>query len=147
MNILKDIFLRYPAVPVAASLVVGILVGERWQYTETWIVLAVVSAVASAILHKHSKIMSTTILAGFCCIGAFLASRQQGKMNISLPKGEITYEAVVITEAREHPKTWSADIAIVSGIMKGRTVKAYFSKKAGKPPVPTTRCKSISALT
>ena len=147
MNILQDIFLRYPAIPVAVSLVVGILVGERWQYTETWIVLALVSAVTSAILHRHSKIMSTTILAGFCCIGAFLASRQQGKMNITLLKGEITYEAVVITEAREHPKTWSADITITSGIMKGRTVKAHFSKKAGKPPVSTTRFKATSALT
>ena len=147
MDILKDIFLRHPAIPVAVSLVVGILVGERWLYAEVWIVVAFMLATATIMLRQHGKIMSVAILAGFCSIGAFLASIQQEKMNITLPKGEITYEAVVITEAREHPKTWSADIAIVSGIMKGRTVKAYFSKKAGKPPVPTTRFKATSALT
>ena len=147
MNILKDIFLRHPAIPVAVSLVVGILVGERWLYAEVWIVVAFIFAAAAIMLRQHGKIMSVAILAGFFCIGAFLASRQQEKMNTTLPKGEITYEAVVITEAREHPKTWSADITITSGIIKGRTVKAYFSKKAGKPPVPTTRFKATSTLT
>ena len=147
MNILKDIFLRFPAIPVAVSVVAGILVGDRFQYVEIWITIAAVLTLASMALQKNSKLASTTILAGFFSIGAFLSGIQQKEMNVTLPEGEISYKAVVINEAREHPKTWSADIEITSGIMKGKVVKAYFLKEEGRIPIPTARFNATSVLT
>lgn len=146
MNILYDIFQRYPAIPVAASIIAGILIGEHWQHSVLWIIMAITLAIAAIILNKYGKLMSATMLVGFCCIGAFLSSRQQKEMNFALPKNEIAYEAVIISEAKEHPKTWSADIAIISGTMKSKTIKAYFSKKTETIPIPTTRFKAVSTL-
>lgn len=142
----RSIFQLYPLVPVTLCFITGIAAGSRWAYTEWWLALAAACTIAACTLGKHGKWQSMALLAGFGFAGAFLSTREQQRMNIRLPENEITYEAVVATEAKDHPKSWSADIVITSGSMQGKTVKAYFSKTFGTGPVPTERFVATSRL-
>lgn len=148
MSLQHAIFQLYPTVPATLCFAAGIITGEQWTYTEWWLSAAVTAAIIAVILQRrHIRWQSATILMGFFSTGAFLSAQQQHCMSVSLPQDEITYEAVVITEAREHPQSWSADIAITSGCMQGKIIKAYFSKKRGVCPLPTECLTATSQLT
>lgn len=147
VNIKQSIFQHYPALPVAVSIIIGIMAGAQIHSETTWLALTLAATAVAALTGRHSACQSTAILLGFMSLGAFLAIRQEKNVAIMLPKKAITYDAVVTSEAKEHAKTWSADIMITSGIMKGKTVKAFFLKKNAKPPLPTLRLRTTSTMT
>lgn len=147
MNKLRSFLNIYPLVPVALCLVVGIMLGEQLQHEDYWITAAIMSVVTAFVVRQHHRLQSSSILLGFCFVGAFLASSRQRAMNIGLPKETTTYSAIVISEAKEHAKTWSADAVVISGQMKGKTIKAFFSKKHISKPLPTLQFTTTSLLT
>lgn len=147
MNIKQTIFQHYPALPVAVSIIIGIMAGGQIHCEMAWLALTLAATAVAALTGRHSACQSTAILLGFMSLGAFLAIRQEKNVAIMLPEKAITYDAVVTSEAKEHAKTWSADIMITSGIMKGKTVKAFFLKQNARPPLPTLRLRATSTMT
>lgn len=146
---IQALFLNYPTIPIAASIIAGIVIGRHSEpnHETIYLATAVAATIAALLSGKSGKCQSTFILLGFICLGAFLAVHQESKVKVTLPEGEITYEATVITEAKEHPKTWSADMIITSGAMQGKTIKAFFPKKSDIKPLPTECITATSVLT
>lgn len=147
MNIKQTIFQHYPALPVAVSIIIGIMAGGQIHNEMAWMALTLATTAIAALTGRHPKCQSTAVLLGFMSLGAFLAVWQERNVAVMLPEKAITYDAVVTSEAKEHAKTWSADIMITSGIMKGKTVKAFFLKKNTSPPLPTLRLHATSTMT
>lgn len=147
MTIMQTIFQRYPTLPVAVSMIIGITVCAQWGNMAAWLTLAIAAITAAVLTGKYGKWQSAMIILGFMSLGAFLSMHQERNVAVELPKGEITYDAVVISEAKEHARTWSTDIMITSGGMKGKTVKAYFTKKDRIQPMPPQLLHATSLMT
>lgn len=147
MNIKQTIFQHYPALPVAVSIIIGITACGQIRCEIAWLALTITATAIAALTGRHPICQSTAVLLGFMSLGAFLTVRQERNVAVILPEKAITYDAVVTSEAKEHAKTWSADIMITSGIMKGKTVRAYFTKKNTKQPLPPQLIHATSIMT
>jgi competence protein ComEC len=55
-------------------------------------------------------------------------TRQKDSLQVKWPEGEVCYEAVVLSEPVEKPKTMAVDIMLVQG---GQKLKGYFYKRSG----------------
>lgn len=144
---MQTIFQRYPALPVAVSIIIGITVCGQMLNEAAWLILTIVIIIAVILTGKHGKFQSAMLILGFMSLGAFLSVHHKNKVEVALPEEGITYDAVVTSEAKEHAKTWSADIMITSGIMTGKTIKAYFLKEGGRLPLPTQQLHATSLMT
>ena len=115
-----------PLLKVAASLMVGIIVG---QYVAVNVVLLLagltVLLVLALLLGRYERWQSVAIALCFVCLGWLLMQRQKESLRVTWPEGEVCYEAVVISEPIEKPKTMAVDILLTES---GRKLKAYLYK-------------------
>jgi competence protein ComEC len=110
----------------AVALTVGILLGDCWGGQQQWWV-ATLAALASAVLLRRSVDgQSIAILLCFVALGGLRsASVRQHHDSITWPEGYVRYEAVVVSEVAEKPKTFSFDALLVDN---GRKIKCYIAK-------------------
>ena len=126
-QIMKNIQIEeVPLLKVAASLMVGIVVGQYVAVSLLWLLATLAGLLVLALLlWRHEQWQSVAIALCFVCLGWLLMQRQKESLHEEWPEGEVCYEAVVISEPVEKPKTMAVDILLTES---GRRLKAYLYK-------------------
>lgn len=114
-----------PLLVPAACLMMGILVGQHVVLAVPMWVLLGLAVVLALLLWRWALAQSVAIAVCFLLLGWLLVDRQQRFLCVDWPEGEVKYEAVVISEPVEKPKTMLVDILLVES---GRRLKCYLYK-------------------
>jgi len=85
----------------------------------------VVMVVVALLLWKFPQVQSVAIALCFVVLGGLLIQRQKESLQVAWPEGEVQYEAVVISEPVEKPKTMAVDILLTGN---QRKLKCYLYK-------------------
>ena len=119
-------FEEIPMLKIAVSMVMGILAGQSAMVGTSWLLAVLVALLAVALLSwRHPQWQSVSISLCFVALGWLLMQRQKESLHVAWPEGEVCYEAVVISEPVEKPKTVAVDILLPEN---GRRLKAYLYK-------------------
>ncbi len=81
--------------------------------------------VMAVLLWKYEQLQSLAIAACFMVLGMTLLERQKEQLDVSWPEGEVSYEAVVLSNPVEKPKTMAVDILLPENQQK---LKCYLYK-------------------
>ena len=121
----KPFWNEAPLFRLAVCLMVGIVVGD--SVSVGWLLLPIfVALVAVALLlWKYEHWQSVAIDLCFVVLGWLLMERQKALLVVVWPEGEVCYDAVVVSEPVEKPKTIAVDIMLTGS---GRRLKAYLYK-------------------
>ena len=115
-----------PLLRLVICLMAGIIVGDSVD-TVSWLwPVFVVMVVGALLLWRYAVLQSMGIAVCFVLLGWLLAQRQETKLRVSWPEEEVSYEAVVISEPIEKPKTIAVDILLTE---TSRKLKCYFYKE------------------
>ena len=118
---------KSPLLPLAMSMMLGIVLGEYVvAVVPLWLMLAV-AVMLALLLWRYPLLQSGAIVVGFVLLGWLLVERQRRSMLVEWPEGEVNYEAVVTSEPVEKPKTVAVDILLTES---GRRLKCYLYKDA-----------------
>ena len=120
----NNTFESVPLLRIVVSLMTGILVGEYVAMPLPLCVTFMALVVLALLLSKFPLLQSVTITLCFLVLGAVLIQRQKNQQ-VSWPEGEVCYEAVVLTDPVEKPKTMAVDILLPAN---HRKLKAYLYK-------------------
>ena len=120
----NNTFESVPLLRIVVSLMTGILVGEYVAMPLPLCVTFMALVVLALLLWKSPLLQSVTITLCFLVLGAVLIQRQKNQQ-VSWPEGEVCYEAVVLTDPVEKPKTMAVDILLPAN---HRKLKAYLYK-------------------
>ena len=114
-----------PLLRLVICLMAGIVVGDSVG-TVSWLWPAVVvMVVGTLLLWRYAVAQSAGIAVCFVVLGWLLVQRQEAKLHVSWPEEEVCYEAVVISEPVEKPKTMAVDILLTGSQQK---LKCYLYK-------------------
>ena len=114
-----------PLVRLAVCLMVGIIIGDTFVVGRWLLVVLVTMVVVAVLLRKYEHGQSGAIAVCFVVLGWLLMERQKASLVVDWPEGEVCYEAVVISEPVEKPKTMAVDVLLAKS---GRKLKCYFYK-------------------
>lgn len=114
-----------PLLRLAVFLMVGITIGKYSVVPfPLWpILLGLV--VMAWLLSRYELLQSITISACMLVLGWLLMTRQLSSQTIAWPAEEVCYEAVVLSEPVEKPKTMAVDIQLT---VSGQKLKCYLYK-------------------
>ena len=109
----------------AVALAVGIVAGQHVELSACWLLFFALLAI-TVVLYRLPNTQSAMILLTVAALGAARSAtvRQQHDA-VTWPDGMVSYEAVVISEVTEKPKTMAVDIMLVKS---GQKLKGYFYK-------------------
>lgn len=115
-----------PLLLPAIALMAGIIVGDWWVEPVYWWVALGCSFVVYWLSRHRPLVQSATIMLLVFILGGVRSSmvRQQSNQ-LSWPSDVVSYEAVIVSEVSEKPKTVGMDIVITDD---GRRLKCYVSK-------------------
>lgn len=115
-----------PLLLPAIALMAGIIVGDWWVEPVYWWVALGCSFVVYWLSRHRPLVQSATIMLLVFILGGVRSSmvRQQSNQ-LSWPSDVVSYEAVIVSEVSEKPKTVGMDIVIADD---GRRLKCYISK-------------------
>ena len=114
-----------PLVRLAVCLMAGIIIGDTFVVGRWLLVVLVVMVVVALLLRKYEHGQSGAIAVCFVVLGWLLMERQKASLVVDWPEGEVCYEAVVVSEPVEKPKTMAVDVLLAKS---GRKLKCYFYK-------------------
>ena len=117
-----------PLLRLAICLVAGIVVGDMVGGGSWLLWLLVIAVVGTGLLWRYSLLQSVAIAACFVLLGWLFIVRQKTSLHVQWPEQEVVYEAVVLSEPVEKPKTIAVDILMTETQQK---LKCYFYKKSG----------------
>ena len=96
-------------------MMVGIVVGAYVTApVPLWGLLAA-AVVLALLLWRWALAQSVAVMVCFVLLGWLLVDRQQRLLRVDWPEGEVEYEAVVVSEPVEKPKTVAVDILLTEG--------------------------------
>ena len=121
----NDPFESVPLLRLAVCLMVGIVVGEYVIIPVPMLPVFVGVVVVALLLWKHPQVQSVAIALCFVILGALLMQRQKESLQVAWPEGEVRYDAVVLSEPAEKPKTMAVDILLTGS---QRKLKCYLYK-------------------
>ena len=114
-----------PLLRLVICLMAGIVVGDSvGSVSWLWPIL-IVLLVATLLLWRYAVLQSGGIAVCFVLLGWLLVQRQETKLRVSWPEKEVIYEAVVLTDPVEKPKTMAVDILLTGSRQK---LKCYLYK-------------------
>ena len=114
-----------PLLRIAISLIVGIAIGDALKVPLPLLPVFVGTVVTALLARRWAQVQSLLICLCFVVLGALLVVQQKKGLQAGRPKGTAHFEAVVVSEAIEKPKTMAVDLLISPS---GRKVKAYIHK-------------------
>ena len=114
-----------PLVKIVVCLMAGIVVSDYWALPVPMLLVLAGMVVLTILLWKYENLQSVAITGCFFVLGVFLMQRQKESLNIEWPEGEVCYEAVVLSEPIEKPKTIAVDIMLTGNQQK---LKCYLYK-------------------
>lgn len=128
---LRMLFDRYPLLPLAISLIMGILFGcSLYEYVDTgkWQVLFVIHVVVCVVTSRWRKIVSLIMLSAMFLLGAYLGSGEEREKHVQISGHSHLYKAIVASEPVERGKTMRFDVVITEGAYLGKYVKIILLK-------------------
>ena len=115
-----------PLLRLAVCLMAGIGIGDAVVVGWWQLIIVVIGLLFLALLlGKHEQLQSIAIAACFIMLGWLLMARQKASLAVAWPEGEVCYEAVVVSEPMEKPKTVAVDVLLAAS---GRKLKCYLYK-------------------
>ena len=99
-----DLLENAPLVKGVVCLMAGIVVGQYLALPPMLPVLGVMMVVALW-LWRFENVQSVAVFGCLLVLGAFLMQHQKSVFRVDWPEGEVCYEAVVMSEPVEKPKT------------------------------------------
>ena len=103
----------------------GIVIGNDVEAGHWLLPLLAGAVVLTMLLWKKALLQSVAIAVCFVLLGWLLTARQKESLQVQWPEEEVKYEAVVLSEPQEKPKTMAVDIMLVKS---GQKLKGYFYK-------------------
>jgi len=121
----KPFWNEAPLLRLAICLMAGIVIGD--QIIVGWLLLPIFLGVVvlALLLWKHEHLQSMAIALCFVMLGWLLIERQKTSLAVAWPEGEVRYEAVVVSEPVEKPKTMAVDVLLAES---GHKLKCYLYK-------------------
>ena len=121
----NKLFGEAPLLRLAVCLMAGIVIGDM-AGGGSWVLLPLAMAVVVALLlWRYALLQSVAIAVCFVLLGWVLVQRQEASLQVQWPEGEVCYEAVVLSQPVEKPKTMAVDIMLVKS---GQKLKCYLYK-------------------
>ncbi len=121
----NKLFGEAPLLRLAVCLMAGIVIGNNVE-AGRWLLPVLAGVVTLALLlWKKALLQSVAIAVCFVLLGWLLTARQKESLRVQWPEEEVKYEAVVLSEPQEKPKTMAVDIMLVKS---GQKLKGYFYK-------------------
>ena len=114
-----------PLVRLAVCLMAGIVVGDTFVVGRWLLLVLMAMVVVALLLRKHEQWQSIAIAGCFVVLGWLLMEHQKASLVVAWPECEVSYEAVVISEPVEKPKTVAVDVLLAES---GRKLKCYLYK-------------------
>lgn len=125
----ESIFQTSPLLPLALCLMAGIAVGHAFTFdARTLLFCLVLLAILLVVVFRWSHLSTLFILLATAVLGACLVTISRVNGQVPLPNHYVEYEAVVADEPVDKPTTERVDLLIVSGPLRGRSVRASFAK-------------------
>ena len=126
LNGMKNrLFGESPLLRLAVCLMAGIVIGNDVEAGHWLLPLLAGAVVLTMLLWKKALLQSVAIAVCFVLLGWLLTARQKESLQVQWPEEEVKYEAVVLSEPQEKPKTMAVDIMLVKS---GQKLKGYFYK-------------------
>ena len=114
-----------PLLPIVVSLMTGIYVGKCVATSLPLDVVFIALVVVALLLWKFPLWQSVAIVVCFFVLGIVIIQRQEAGQHVMWPEEEVCYEAVVLSEPVEKPKTMAVDIMLPAN---HRKLKCYLYK-------------------
>lgn len=113
-----------PLLPLAVSLMVGIVLGDGLQLTIGWgwLIGAVVLTLA---LRRWAVAQSVAIGVCVLLLGMLLVERQERTLDVNFPDEIVDFCGIIVSEPVEKPKTVAADVVTAQG---HHLLKCYIAK-------------------
>ena len=118
-------FESIPLLRLAVCLMAGIIVGVYVTWPVPLLPVFMGTVAVALLLWKHPQVQSVAIVVCFMVLGALLTERQKSQSRVRWPEGEVQYEAVVLSDPIEKPKTMAVDILLLKS---QRKLKCYLYK-------------------
>jgi len=114
-----------PLLMPAIAFMAGIAAGQHAESSVCWLLFSV-SLVAILLLYRWPQTQSLAILFCVAALGSVRSAMVRSEHDgIRWPQGTVAFEAVIVSEVAEKPKTVAADM-IIADI--GRKIKGYIAK-------------------
>ncbi|MBR5085132.1 MAG: ComEC/Rec2 family competence protein [Prevotella sp.] len=125
----------HPLLRIAACLALGIFVGyESWGGVPQWGWLAAMAVcVVMAIIFCQEIVQGIAIMLAALLAGGFLMTRRMDTLQMELPKGEVSYNAVVASQPQQRGKVVRIDLWVVGDESLPRRVKAAVLRDSLQP--------------
>ena len=108
-----------PLLHIAICLMAGIVIGEYSSVPFPLFPVLVVSVVTTLLLGRFPYVQSFAVCVCTLMLGWLVMERQQESLRVEWPHSEVVYEAVVISDPVEKPKTMAMDLLLAgSGSMR-----------------------------
>lgn len=121
----NKLFGEAPLLRLAVCMMAGIVIGNHVE-AGMWLLPVLAGTVALALLlWKEALLQSVAIAVCFVLLGWLLMERQRASLRVQWPENEVRYEAVVLSEPQEKPKTMAVDIMLIES---GQKLKGYIYK-------------------
>ncbi len=126
-----------PALPFAAAFAVGIIMGYYVPALRFgWVLLAVAAVFCVASGFMKSRFLRTAFLCmTSLSVGIVLMALQKERIHTALPDKTVQTEAVVIEPPHETARSWTAELFITDGSLKGKKIRCYINKGAETIPL------------
>lgn len=121
----SSLFESAPLLRIVIYLMSGILIGEFAGRLFPLMPVFVIVLAFTALLWRHEMLQSVGISLCFLLLGMHLIVSQKDALQVVWPDAEVCYEAVVLSEPVEKPKTMAVDVLIAGN---GRKLKCYLLK-------------------
>ena len=119
-QLLQSAPLLMPAVALSA----GIIAGQHVDLSACWLLFFLLLGI-TVVLYRYPYGQSVMILLTVAAVGAVRSAMvKQQHEQVEWPEGTVCYEAVIVSEVTEKPKTMGADIIIAGS---GKKLKGYFA--------------------
>lgn len=120
MNMKNRLLVKAPLLRLAVCMMVGIILGTYVTVGfPLWPIFVGILLVA-LLLDKYENLQSMAIILVFVMLGWVLVREQWETVRVDWPKGEVVYEAVVMTDPVEKAKTMAVDILLMGNSQKLR---------------------------
>lgn len=126
-----NVFERVPLLPIALSLILGIVVGDlslHYLSTRLWYITIIISLFLYFCFYKKNQIQSFILLFAFFAVGGTLSVISELDKRITLPHGIQKTNAVVISKIIEKNKVIRFDAVVTDGVLSGKRIKVSILK-------------------
>lgn len=151
MSELERIIQLYPLVPIALGLIVGIVVGENFEFSYSILLTMMLAIIALAMLFNSVRRLGGLVSLGypvlFLLIGVFLTKWNDDRQSFSETDSYETFYAIVVSDPMERDDGVRAEVMPVDGRMEGKAIRLYIKSedKSSTSKIQPGQCLKVKA--